>query len=182
MEIMMAVIRRLNRKSGSTNTDIINTPEALLLYAKQHGFNDSILDIEGLIKHFGITIVQEPLPDDISGLFYRNDVGVYTIKVNSLHHPKRQRFTLAHELAHYCLHRHLQTDFEDRVLFRGGEISPEENEANSFAGEILMPTEQFMENIRAGNNSIQELSDAFKVSSLAVRVRAKQLGLRGHGL
>ena len=89
---------------------------------------------------------------------------------------------MAHELAHYCLHRHLKIVFEDKVLFRGGESSPEEIEANSFAGEILMPAEQFMRNINSGNNSIQGLADSFEVSSLAIRVRAKQLGLRGHGL
>ncbi len=164
------------------NADVINTPDALLRYAKNHGLSKSILDVDGVIKLLGITVIKEPLADDISGLFYQNEDESYTIKVNSLHHPRRQRFTLAHELAHYCLHRHLRTVFEDKVLFRGGAMSPEENEANVFAGEILMPTEQFMKYVDAGNNSIQGLADAFNVSSLAVRVRAKQLGLRGHGL
>lgn len=178
----MAVIRRLNRKNTSIAVDVINTPQTLLQYATQRNLSKPILDIEGVIKSFGINIIKKPLFNDISGIFSQNEDGTYTIQVNSLHHPRRQRFTLAHELAHYCLHRHLKVAFEDKVLFRGGMISPEENEANSFAGEILMPTEQFMENINNGNNSIQGLSDAFQVSSLAVRVRAKQLGLRGHGL
>ena len=178
----MAVIRRLNRHKASTDANIINTSEALLRYAKQHNFSEPLLDIESIIKSFDIRLVREALPNDISGIFYQDDEGKYVIKVNSLQHPRRQRFTLAHELAHYCLHRHLNTVFEDKVLFRGGEVSPEEKEANHFAGEILMPAEQFMANIHSGNNTIQGLADTFDVSSLAVRVRAKLLGLRGHGL
>lgn len=178
----MAVIRRLNRQKAPTDPDLINTPEALLKYARSRNLLGDILDIEGVIKSFGINIIKEPLQNDISGIFCQEDNGTYSIKVNSLQHLRRQRFTLAHELAHYCLHRHLKIVFEDKVLFRGGESSPEEIEANSFAGEILMPAEQFMRNINSGNNSIQGLADSFEVSSLAIRVRAKQLGLRGHGL
>jgi len=37
------------------------------------------------------------------------EVGAEIIGINSNHHPNRQRYTLAHELAHICLHRaHLQ--------------------------------------------------------------------------
>ncbi|WP_440255268.1 ImmA/IrrE family metallo-endopeptidase [Candidatus Avelusimicrobium sp.] len=178
----MAVIRRLNRQKAPTAPDLINTPEALLKYARSCGLLGDILDIEGIIKSFGINIIREPLQNDISGIFCQEDNGTYSIKVNSLQHPRRQRFTLAHELAHYCLHKHLKKAFEDKVLFRGGISSPEEKEANHFAGEILMPAEQFMHHVHSGNNSIQGLAEFFKVSSLAVRVRAKQLGLRGHGL
>lgn len=177
----MAVIRRLNRSNSQSNPGIINTPAALLEYARTRNLNTPRLDVEGVITSLGVSLIKEPLREDISGSFYE-DNGAYIIKVNSLHHPRRQRFTLAHELAHFFLHKHLNTVFEDKVLFRGGTVSPEEREANNFAGEILMPTEQFLKNINSGNNSIQGLADEFEVSTLAVRVRAKQLGLNGHGL
>ena len=74
--------------------------------------------------------------------------GVPIIGVNSLHHPNRQRYTIAHELGHLELHRQLITsevhvDKGFPVLMRdpksatGTELH--EIEANQFAAELLMP-------------------------------------------
>ena len=45
-----------------------------------------------------------------------------------------------------------------------------------------MPKEEFLKQIKTGVKTIQKLADYFNVSTLAVRVRAKQLNLTGHGL
>lgn len=55
-------------------------------------------------------------------------------------------------------------------------------EANQFAGEILMPESDFRRLVRQGITSVDELAESFAVSSLALRIRAKQLGFSGHGL
>ena len=57
-----------------------------------------------------------------------------------------------------------------------------EFQANNFASELLMPKETFLQQIKKGKNKIEELARFFGVSSLAIRVRAKQLNLVGHGL
>ena len=60
--------------------------------------------------------------------------------VNANHHPTRQRFTLAHELAHYILHRNKHSEFVDNTYFRSIDSeNPMEYEANAFAGVLLMP-------------------------------------------
>jgi Zn-dependent peptidase ImmA (M78 family) len=102
--------------------------------------------------------------------------------INAQHHPNRQRYTIAHELGHYFLHRHLQVEFQDRIFFRGAENSKEEVQANSFASEILMPEVDFRRMVREGKNKVNELSQEFGVSTLALRIRAKNLGMSGHGL
>ncbi len=57
----------------------------------------------------------------------------------------RQRFTIAHELGHFFLHRASSTVFVDAapIFFRDESSSNgsqrEEIEANAFAAELLMP-------------------------------------------
>lgn len=74
--------------------------------------------------------------------------GLPIIGVNSLHHPNRQRFTIAHEIAHLILHKHLITeavhvDKQFPMLLRGVTASEgtdkAEIEANNFAAQLLIP-------------------------------------------
>ena len=95
---------------------------------------------------------------------------------------RSQRFTIAHEIAHFCLHQSKEDLFEDKIFFRGVDINSLEYQANEFAGELLMPEDVFYEQIRQGNKSIERLATHFGVSTLAIRVRARNLGLTGHGL
>ena len=67
-------------------------------------------------------------------------------------------------------------------FFRGRNQSIEEIQANNFSSKLVMPEKKFREAVTQGKNSIEQLSDLFQVSSLAIRVRAKNLGFTGHGL
>ncbi|MCA6085778.1 ImmA/IrrE family metallo-endopeptidase [Candidatus Endomicrobiellum agilis] len=176
----MAVIRRILRQTTrSDNT--LNTSDSLLDYASQNNIKTDPLDLEALASSLKIKIKKIERQDDISGMLFKKDNN-YIIEINSLNHLRRQRFTLAHELAHFCLHRHLNTAFKDVVFFRGADQSIEEIQANDFASKLVMPEKKFREAVAQGKNSIEQLSDLFQVSSLAVRVRAKNLGFSGHGL
>lgn len=58
--------------------------------------------------------------------------------------PGRQRFTVAHELGHYLLHRQIASDFkclDEDVVDR--ELKKREIEANEFASYLLMPMDDF---------------------------------------
>lgn len=74
------------------------------------------------------------------------DSGKGTIGFNPTESKTRQRFTIAHELGHFELHKQdsgLFVDKEFKMLFRdqnssSGEIRKEQ-EANAFAAAILMP-------------------------------------------
>jgi len=182
----MAVIRRYDRRCGSANvadSDLINTPEKLLRFAIQKGFASIPLDGEGLAKALNIEVRKQELQDDLSGVLRKiPESGKWEMLINAQHHPNRQRYTIAHELGHYFLHRHLQVEFQDRIFFRGAENSKEEVQANSFASEILMPEVDFRRMVREGKNKVNDLSQEFGVSTLALRIRAKNLGMSGHGL
>jgi Zn-dependent peptidase ImmA (M78 family) len=184
----MAVIRRYDRRQdqnqvASANRDLIDTPEKLLTYAQQQGLTIVPLDVEGVAKAFDIDIKKESLENELSGILRKMpESNKWEMLINAKHHSNRQRYTIAHELGHYFLHRHLQVEFQDRIFFRGAESSKEELQANSFASEVLMPENYFREMIREGKNKIDELAQEFGVSTLALRIRAKNLGMSGHGL
>jgi Zn-dependent peptidase ImmA (M78 family) len=159
------------------------TVTQLLSLARQKGVETSPLDVQALLSALGIKLISIPMKDDISGMLSRTENGRdWVVKVNALHHPNRQRFTIAHEIAHFCRHRFQQAEFKDLNFFRNGESNPMEVEANRFASELLMPEQMFRDKVRGFSGSIEEIAQYFKVSTLAVRVRAKILGMKGHGL
>ena len=177
----MAVIRRPRK----TNRDVVGdrniaTPEDLLAEARRHDVTTCPLDVERLAEQvYGIPVIYEPMDNDDSGLLERMDNDGWKIFVNSYHGYKRQRFTIAHELAHYFLHRNRQSRFADHVFARSlHEQSPMEVEANEFAAKLLMPKEEFRKAIEDGITKISELSEHFQTSMLAVEYRAKNLGYR----
>jgi Zn-dependent peptidase ImmA (M78 family) len=116
--------------------------------------------------------------------------GNSVIVVNASHHPNRQRFTLAHELAHHVLHRDYLTEnvhVDTTVLTRNERSSTgadrKEVEANAFAAELLMPQPQLRRLGKVDVNDDVKLADlarTFKVSptAMAIRLENLQLALR----
>lgn len=129
------------------------------------------LDVVGLATSIGIAIEMVPLANDISG-YLRKEGGSWKIGVNSLHHPNRRRFTIAHELGHYFLHRD-EGNFEDRMLFRReNQVNRQEREANEFAAKLLMPSAEFRLEMSANGYDISSVAKVFGVSGAAAEFRA----------
>jgi len=141
--------------------------------------------IERIIKAKNIVLQYAPLDEDLSGMAYIKD-GVGIIGVNALHHPNRQRFSAAHELAHHELHaeviqKAVHVDKGFRVLLRDDVssqgIDPLEIDANAFAAELLMPQEFLKSALDAGgldledDAGIEALARKFRVSASAMRYR-----------
>jgi Zn-dependent peptidase ImmA (M78 family) len=180
----MAIIRKFNR-SASTDGGIYNTSDDVLKLIRDKNIQTVPLAVEKLAEALGLYIRYESLNNEIPGALKReisDNSNKWIIYINNKYPKTRQRFTIAHEIAHYCLHRYKKTSFEDVVFFRGIAVSSEEYATNKFAGEILMPESIFREQIKNGMTKISNLADYFGVSALALRVRAKYLGLEGHGL
>lgn len=74
--------------------------------------------------------------------------------------PGRIRFTQAHELGHYCLHRSLSERFEcteaDMIHWDG--VRDIEMEADSFAGQLLMPLDDYRAQVGSGDATLDALS------------------------
>lgn len=109
---------------------------------------------------------------------------LYVIKANKRNHPNRRRFTVAHELGHYLLHK-AQLDKDGEILERSDRIYDKEKaqmeaEANDFAAKLLMPEEHFLKRYQAMQPDLESLSKYFFVSQVAIELRAINLGVK-HG-
>lgn len=140
--------------------------------AKQKQIVLQPLDVFGLAVALGLFVIKAPLGENISGFFRRGTLG-FEVGVNSLHHPNRQRFTLAHEIGHYMLHRN-HGAFEDGLLFRRNQTNTQEIEANIFASALLMPRFEFDRSLKS--MTIEEIAIAFGVSKQAAEFRLRNLG------
>lgn len=150
--------------------------EGWIAYAVDHGlFSESKLDIEKLVQVENILIERNYLDSEISGML-KKIKDQWVIVVNSLHHINRQRYTIAHEFAHYCLHKDLKDSFEDITFFRNNDKSSMEYEANEFAANLLMPKEKVREEIKNGITSLRLLAEKFGVSILAMKYQVQKLG------
>jgi len=143
----------------------------------------SPVPVERIAQNLGIEVRFEAAEDNLSGALIRETKGRVVIGVNSDHHPNRQRFTIAHEIGHFILHKgmklHVDEDF--RVNLRDGSVNDEEIDANAFAAELLMPTE-FIERdvqklVRVDQQALERLARRYQVSSRAMEIRLTNLGL-----
>jgi len=135
---------------------------------------DPIPIMAELLEDKGVKVIALDLPIAVSGskAFVkrqaREDVPV--IVVNQHHNGERQRFTLAHELAHLVLR------------FSGLSDADQEKAADRFAGAFLMAKDMVLRLLGQHRTSISlgelaELKKIFKVSIASLVVRCSQLGV-----
>ncbi len=99
------------------------------------------------------------------------------ILVNAFDGVGRQRFTIAHELGHWILHRDIFLSNPERypVLMRfqkPSEADPLEQEANYFAANLLVPEKHLKSVINA---PISVLASVFHVSNAMMEIRVKDV-------
>ena len=158
----------------------------------EFGVDAAPVQVEKIIKKKGIRLQFSPLDEALSGMAVIKD-GVAVIGVNALHHPNRQRFTMAHELGHHVMHReqligtvHIDKGF---AVFLGGQramlrdqkaadgTDMMEIQANAFASELLIPDfliEPLIDFSSFGMEDVEQLNmlaKRFKVSAQAMQYR-----------
>ncbi|HAU5635961.1 ImmA/IrrE family metallo-endopeptidase [Citrobacter amalonaticus] len=175
----MAILKRKIRSiADNLPMDMLslNNPQSVLDYAV-NVLNVILIpfDIDDFISKIGVELKRVIMDDELSGMLQKNAEGRWVITVNSLHHPKRQRFTLAHELGHYFLHRNRAISFEDKALYRSTHMDSMEYEANNFAGALLMPKKQLVDFMNRKGTDAGLISDYFNVSVLAAKIRVETL-------
>lgn len=90
--------------------------------------------------------------------------------------PVRQRFTVAHELGHHML-GHGPSHRDNDQNFSINNYNIYEVEANNFAAELLMPAEAVRYMINSGVSTLEGLAEVFNVSTVAMQIRLKKLGI-----
>jgi Zn-dependent peptidase ImmA (M78 family) len=135
------------------------------------------VDVVAIANDLGINVWAKSFPDSISGKIFRDPmnggISGFSIVVNESHSFVRQRFTVAHEIAHFVLHRRkLESgDLIDDAMYRSGLSSKEETAANRLAADILMPLPLIRKLIDAGIRDPQMLAAKLQVSVRAMNIR-----------
>lgn len=165
---------RIRNKPTMTSIPPVNrkTPQDVIAIAKENNIKTCPIDLQRLCQLLGIGIQYIPLENNVSGKLY-HDGNRWIINVNALHHPRRQRFTIAHELGHYFLHRDANKQYEDATFHRGKVYSVEELDADNFAGALLMPKNEFKDYVCNSSNKIDDIAEYFGTSSVAIKKRAE---------
>ena len=145
------------------------------------------VEVDRIAKNLGIKVQYEPFEDDISGVLYR-DLKQTVIGVSALHHPNRQRFTIAHELGDFVLHEvDVHVDKGYRIVLRDSKssqaVDPLEIDPNRFAAELLMPLTMIQQDAARYIHDIEDaeglraLADRYRVSTQAMALRLGNLNL-----
>lgn len=159
------------------------------------GLKYAPIPIKKIVRELDISLLSFDLGDDVSGALVIEN-GNARIGYNPSESEVRQRFTIAHELGHYILHRQERKDglFVDnvKVMFRRQNSTDkeyrQEREANAFAASILMPEDLIRkefellmesETFFTDENMVRSLAKKFKVSNIAMTFRLTNLGYLG---
>ena len=120
------------------------------------------------------------MPREVSGTIRQEQKGEFVIRVNRHESKHRQRFTLAHELAHFLLHREriiAKGGWSENVLLRSGQQPMTiEYEANRLASDLVIPPAQLAK-ATAGHTGpmtgevIDDLARRFGVSTAAMEIK-----------
>ena len=150
------------------------TPAKIL--AKYHAI--APVDVLGVAKELGLNVWgMHSLGQNISGKIFRDPTNGgpsgLSIVVNSTESPLRQRFTIAHEISHFLLHRtQLENgDLIDDTMYRSGLTTAEESSANKLAAHILMPFSLINALVAEGISDVTSLADRLQVSRTAMKIR-----------
>jgi len=149
------------------------------------------IPVGDVARRLGLRVSPANLTDDVSGMLVIEE-GRGSIGYNSGHPPVRQRFTIAHELAHFVLHHSAQNVFIDKkqhtAMFRRDHRSSTGNdiieiEANQFAAALLMPRSLILQEIidldfdLADEDTLRLLALRFGVSTQAMSIRLGTIGV-----
>lgn len=144
------------------------------------------VDVEQLALYVGnelkwpdpiFKVATADIPTFEGGLFHMGDQGWALLYNQRLTSTGRVRFTQAHELGHYLLHRLSQDEFECSqadMIHWGPEQRSIEAEADEFASNLLMPMKQFRAATATSAIDFDILSEAstkFGVSLTAAALR-----------
>ena len=157
------------------------------------------VDLERVLSFYNVNL-EKNLNFERAG--YSGEVGFRAeqpyIWVNPGENKERQRFTIAHELGHFLIHLHkgmpgtaaASKIFRDDVstLKRGGKWNIEEQQANTFAAQLLMPTfliyseakqlmESYGDKVINRDCFVSDMAERFEVSIEAMAHRLDDLGL-----
>ncbi len=136
--------------------------------------NEPRVSVGKIARALGLKVKSATLKPGISGEIFPSKEKDYKfiIRVNRHEVRERQRFTVAHEIAHYLLHQdHIGAGVSDNNLYRSSLSNRREHEANRLAAEILMPWHLIERELDDGETTPEDLAERLGVSEIAIKIR-----------
>lgn len=136
-----------------------------------------------IAKRLGVKVLLSTLPRGTSGQIRQED-GDFVIRINRHEAKHRQRFTLAHELAHFLLHRDkivAEGGWSENVLLRAPNQPVQiEYEANRLASDLVIPSHLLAQATADYNGPmtsevIEDLARRFGVSTAAMEIKLQMV-------
>jgi len=136
---------------------------------------DAPVNVIGFANALGLNVWELQLPPNISGKIWKDSQNGgksgFSIGVNASEAYVRKRFTVAHECAHFMLHRNrITNELVEDTMYRGLG-GREEAQANKLAADILMPYHLIQKIMDSGTTDVDELAVKLQVSGAAMRIR-----------
>ena len=150
-------------------------PDYLARFAPQ--MQSAPIDVAACAASVGLPIYAMTLAPGVSGMLMRHDPRAgdsgFVCYVDNTEPSVRQRFTAAHELGHFALHRHLigESHSDNYLLRADGFTGSQETQANAFAADLLMPRNLIERYMQSGVTEVKALAKAFGVSQVAMSIR-----------
>jgi Zn-dependent peptidase ImmA (M78 family) len=151
------------------------------------------IDVRLVAKALDMKIVEAPIGPGVSGMLVTNDTAAL-VCVNKKDGKARQRFSIAHEIAHHYLKHqfepgeHVHVDRGNFISWRGPRaaegVDVKEIEANQFAAALLMPSKAVRAAVKTTCSNgpvldwhVAALARRFDVSEQAMTIRLTHLKL-----
>jgi Zn-dependent peptidase ImmA (M78 family) len=136
---------------------------------KDAGISNAPVSLQKIIIHlqtlYSLDVKKIIIGEKVSGLLVvckEVDTEYATIGFNASHPWCRRRFTIAHEIGHLLMGHGCNKGLDDG--------SKNENEANQFAGELLVPTAFLKKDFKKMAN-VQELAKLYRVSDQTITIK-----------
>ncbi len=154
----------LNVEAGYEPAYIANYNRKLL----KLNSNEPLKNIINLLESSGVIIYEIDVIEKFDGISFITDRGYPIIIINKNFSNDRKRYTIAHEIGHILLH--------NESNFPVSSYRDKEKEANVFASEFLMPTNEIKNSLRSLKMSdLSDLKQYWLTSMSSIIRKAKDL-------
>jgi hypothetical protein len=135
------------------------------------------VNVIALASEMGVSVWEsDKLGPQISGKLFRDPknggTSGWSILVRATDPLVRKRFTVAHEVSHFVLHRsEIGDGITDDEFYRSSLSNAQEAQANQLAADILMPFRLLNDLTAEGVTEVDALASRLEVSLTALKIR-----------
>ncbi len=137
--------------------------------------------VKELLNYLNINYLPYDFPEKKVSAVLMKDNDLIVVGVNKNHPTNRQRFSIAHEIGHYMLGHHVDSildpaEVADGMFDTTCENAFQEQEANHFASELLMPSLAIKDDFKSTKDA-KSLAKKYDISEQAMWIRLLKLKL-----